>query len=169
MLKKIITNAATWLPSGIQGNRSGASSKWVATCVQMMAESSMEQAEDFSIISMDLAKAYNLLARDLLRRSNQSFGTPDDVSNTYFSFLGQVRRSFLVYGTLSTHNPLPLACRRGAPWQCIICYSSIGLYLHTSRFARKNKGRSLSLVMRTIGSCFPPRHNPFMRRTNLHN
>ena len=99
--RKFITNALSHLPEGIQGNRPGASSKWVATYVQSLSERSMEECEDFSIMSLDLTKAYNLLSRKLLLRANQSFGTPESVCRTYFTFLNQVQRSFMIYGTLS--------------------------------------------------------------------
>ena len=114
MARKFIDNVVAYLPKGIQGNRPGASSKWIATYIQILSEQSMEEAENFSVISLDLTKAYNLLAREMLKRTNRTFGTPIEVIDSYFAFLDAVQRSFLVYGTLSSQQ----SSKTGVPEGC---------------------------------------------------
>ena len=74
----------------------------------------MEEAENLSVISLDLTKAYNLLAREMLKRTNRTFGTPVEVIDSYFAFLDAVQRSFLVYGTLSDQQ----SSKTGVPEGC---------------------------------------------------
>ena len=114
MATKFIDNVVAYLPKGIQGNRPGASSKWISTYTQILSEQSMEEAENFSVISLDLTKAYNLLAREMLKRTNRTFGTPVEVIDSYFAFLDAVQRSFLVYGTLSDQQ----SSKTGVPEGC---------------------------------------------------
>ena len=143
MAKKFIDNVVGYLPEGIQGNRPGASSKWIATYTQILSEYSMEEAENLSIISLDLTKAYNVLARELLKRTNKTFGTPLAVVDSYFAFLDAVQRSFLVYGALSNQQ----SSNTGVPEGCAFAvYNMLQLNWVVSTYIDIRREEQLSVT-----------------------
>ena len=111
---KYIRHVHLLLPSSIQGNRPGASSKWVASYIQTQVELALMQGLEYSVVSLDLTKAYNLLSRPLLKRLAPAFGVPADISKTYFAFLDKIQRRFRVHGDLSE----PLFSGVGVPEGC---------------------------------------------------
>ena len=81
-----------------QGNRPGATSKWVAAYIQTQVELALVGGTEFSAVSLDLTKAYNLLSRPFLKELAPAFEIPSKGSQAYFAFLDNVSRSFRVHG-----------------------------------------------------------------------
>ena len=113
MSRKFLYNCLPWLPQGLQGNRPRASSKWVGTFIQMLAENALLTNTPFHVASLDLTKAYNLLHRDVLRLTNAKFGTPLAVWEVYDAFLAGLVRHFRVLGSVSPGIKSTTGCPEG--------------------------------------------------------
>ena len=113
MARKFLLNALPWFPKEIQGNRPGASAKWIGTYLQALAEHALISDRPFHVVSFDLVKAYNLLQRDVLRLCNKQFGMPADAWNTYEKFLFSVRRHFRLLGDISQGVLSTTGCPEG--------------------------------------------------------
>ena len=111
--RKFLLNILPWLPSGVQGNIPGASSKWIGVHIQTLAEHALISGRPFHLASVDLVNAYNLLHRDVLALCNDRFETPDPVWHSYQSFLGSVRRHFRIQGSLSPAVTSVTGCPEG--------------------------------------------------------
>ena len=111
--RKFINNCLPWLPQGVQGNRPKASSRWVATMVQTLAEHALITNTPFHFASLDLTKAYNLLQRDVLRLTNARFGTPKPIWEAYSTFLSKVTRHFKIHGSVSPGMTSKAGCPEG--------------------------------------------------------
>ena len=111
---KFVHHVKDHLPDSIQGNRPGSSSKWVASYIQHQVEVALQQGTEFSVASLDLTKAYNLLSRPLLRTLAEFFGVPRHFTDTYMKFLENLRRHFRVHGDLSG----PVTSTVGVPEGC---------------------------------------------------
>ena len=99
--QKWVKNIIPYLPSGIQGNLPKASSRWLASYIQMCCEASHFTGEDSAFLSLDLTKAYNLLCRPLLELLNEHYGTPESLRSLYFQFLRSLKRFFSICNGLS--------------------------------------------------------------------
>ena len=113
MSRKFLYNCLPWLPQGLQGNRPKASSKWIGTLVQMLAENALLTNTPFHVASLDLTKAYNLLHREVLELTNARFGTPRSVWQAYDTFLQNLVRHFRVLGTVSEGIRSTIGCPEG--------------------------------------------------------
>ena len=112
--RKFIDHVKDQLPDSVQGNRPGASSKWVASYIQTQVEVALHSGTEFSVASLDLTKAYNLLSRPLLGALSSFFGLPQEVSVAYQAFLCKLQRRFRVHSDLSS----PVRSNVGVPEGC---------------------------------------------------
>ena len=111
---KFLLNIRDRLPDAIQGNRPNCASRWLASFTQILAEQALNSNGEFNLASFDLTKAYNLLVRKVLHRTNRKFGTPETTAQAYFGFLERLQRSFRLYGGLSSG----VEAQRGVPEGC---------------------------------------------------
>ena len=74
--RKFIQNAAPFLPLSVQGNRPGASSKWLAVFIQSQVEAALIKNTGLHVASLDLTKAFNLISRELLQVTSPRMGVP---------------------------------------------------------------------------------------------
>ena len=112
--RKFIRNAAPFLPLSIQGNRPGASSKWLAVFIQSQVEAAFAKNQPLHVASLDLTKAFNLISRELLQVTSPKMCVPPEIVHLYSAFLGGLRRSFQV---LRSTSPGQLSTK-GVPEGC---------------------------------------------------
>ena len=99
--RKFIRNAAPFLPTSIQGNRPGASSKWLAVFIQSQIEAALTQNTSLHVASLDLTKAFNLISRELLQVISPKMGVPTEIGQLHLTFLGGLSRNFQILRSIS--------------------------------------------------------------------
>ena len=140
---KFIKHVQGFLPDAIQGNRPGASSKWVSAHIQFQIESALAFEEGFHLVSLDLTKAYNLLSRIWIRECSSKFGVPPALSEAYLSFLNLLQRRFKVHGSLSE----PVQSHVGVPEGCAYAvYNMLQLNWYTLIHVERQQATQSSVV-----------------------
>ena len=112
--RKFIHNAAPFLPLSVQGNRPGASSKWLAVFIQSQVEAALIKNTALHVASLDLTKAFNLISRELLQVTSPRMGVPPEIVHLHLAFLRGLRRSFQVIRSISPGH----TSTKGVPEGC---------------------------------------------------